>query len=291
MTKEVRQALRVCPQEIRACLERFPQISALEEIRLRNGREIMAGCGGREYVLGGERVRSQDLEDILEAATGQAVYAAQEMLKNGFLTIAGGHRLGICGTAVYKHGELFTLKDISSIDIRIARKLHGIADACVSFLWTHPRSTLIIGAPGRGKTTLLRDMIRQCSDRFGWRIGVADERMELAACLSGVPQFDLGGHTDVLSGAEKEQAIDILVRTMNPQWIALDEITAAADIEAILRASYCGVRFLATAHAASISELKQRPLYQRLLASGVFENLMVIDADRKIQMQGRQAYA
>ena len=129
---------------------------------------------------------------------------------------------------------------------------------------------LLCGAPGSGKTTLLRDLIRQLSDRFGWRICVVDERLELAACASGVPQFRLGAHTDVLSGAPKAAGIELLLRTMNPEWIAVDEITAEADIAAIRRASYCGVRFLATAHAADRRELESRPLYRALLQDGFF---------------------
>lgn len=266
-------------------------LSELEEVRLRNGRCIGLVCAGRERPLASAPVSRSDLEEMVENASGQAVYAAQEMLKNGFLTVAGGHRLGLCGSAVYRDGRLYTIRELSSIDLRIARQIFGAAEPCVHFLWTHPRSTLILGAPASGKTTLLRDLIRQCSDRFGWRFGVVDERMELAACLNGMPQFDLGVHADVLSGVKKEQGIVMLLRSMNPQWIAVDEITAPEDVAAMIQASYCGVRFLATAHAASPDELKERPLYRMLMESGMFENQIVIGAGRKIQMHGREKLA
>ena len=132
---------------------------------------------------------------------------------------------------------------------------------------------------------LLRDLIRQLSDRFGWRICVVDERLELAACASGVPQFRLGAHTDVLSGAPKAAGIELLLRTMNPEWIAVDEITAEADIAAIRRASYCGVRFLATAHAADRRELESRPLYRALLQDGFFRMAAFLLPDRSVRIE------
>ncbi len=232
--------------------------------------------------MGTYYVEKNCLESILGRASGQAVYSVQEMLKHCFLTLPGGHRLGICGTAVYRNGEIFTVKEISSMNLRIAKQFFGIADRCADYLWTRPFSALIIGPPGGGKTTLLRDLIRQLSNRFAWRICVADERMELAACHNGLPQFDLGVHTDILSGTRKAESVEILTRTMNPQWIALDEITSEEDVQAVLRASYCGVRFLATAHALSRGELMVRPVYRELLQSKVFQNLFVLRPDRQV---------
>ena len=167
----------------------------------------------------------------------------------------------------------------------IARQPDGVADRLRDALWARPQSVLLCGAPGSGKTTLLRDLIRQLSDRFGWRICVVDERLELAACASGVPQFRLGARTDVLSGAPKAAGIELLLRTMNPEWIAVDEITAEADIAAIRRASYCGVRFLATAHAADRRELESRPLYRALLEDGFFRMAAFLLPDRSVRIE------
>ena len=272
MTEEVRQALRICPPGLRQAIDRLPDAGAMEELRLRCGQPPACRIAGKERALPLAPVTPELLRGILEQATQRSAYAMQEMTRCGFVTLPGGHRLGICGTAVVQNGTITALREPSSLNLRIARQPDGIADRLRDTLWARPQSVLLCGAPGSGKTTLLRDLIRQLSDRFGWRICVVDERLELAACASGVPQFRLGAHTDVLSGAPKAAGIELLLRTMNPEWIAVDEITAEADIAAIRRASYCGVRFLATAHAADRRELESRPLYRRAAAGRLFSH-------------------
>lgn len=281
----VSEALAVCPPGVRAAVDRLAMRERIEELRFRTGRPVAVRCGEKEMILPGAVADSAMLGEILSCATGQALYAAQEMLKNGFVTIPGGHRLGVCGTGIYQYGAIKTLREISSLNLRVARQIRGAANDAADALWTHPVSTLVLGAPGSGKTTLLRDLVRQCSDRFGWPMCVADERMELAACRGGAAQFDLGAHTDVLSGIAKGAAIEMLLRSMNPRWIAVDEISAEADVEALVRASYCGVRFLATVHAASFDELDKRPVYRRLMQSQSFETLLLLSAGRRLTIR------
>ena len=285
MTEEVRQALRICPLGLRQAIDRLPDAGAMEELRLRCGQPPACRIAGKERALPLAPVTPELLRGMLEQATQRSAYAMQEMTRCGFVTLPGGHRLGICGTAVVQNGTITALREPSSLNLRIARQPDGIADRLRDALWARPQSVLLCGAPGSGKTTLLRDLIRQLSDRFGWRICVVDERLELAACASGVPQFRLGAHTDVLSGAPKAAGIELLLRTMNPEWIAVDEITAEADIAAIRRASYCGVRFLATAHAADRRELESRPLYRALLQDGFFRMVAFLLPDRSVRIE------
>ncbi len=256
----------------------------IEEIRLYKGQSIQL-CFRHKIEILPLIADEELLQTVLDRSTQRSPYAVREMLRRGFLILPGGHRMGICGTGVYGQRELFSLRDISSVNIRIAKAVLGFGTPVADTLWCHPGSALCIGPPGRGKTTLLRDAIRQLSSRFGERIALIDERLEVAACLDGRPQFDLGPTTDVLSAVKKVEGIHMLTRSMNPSRIALDEITAEEDVEAMIRSSYCGVRFLATAHGDDLSDLYRRPIYRRLMESGIFDYVFVIGSDRRVRKE------
>ena len=281
-----RQAAALLPPHLRRPVERLDGTSQarVEELRLRAGRPLTLVCPeGERTVPGAEApVRSMDLSLVLEIATQASAHTALERVRNGFFTVRGGHRIGICGSGVVRDGEVRNLRQLSSLAIRVAREVPGLSAAVLDRLWSGGvlQSTLLLSPPGGGKTTLLRDLIRAVSDGEGGpalRVGVADERGELAGMYQGEPQFSIGRQTDVLDGCPKGPALLMLLRGMNPQVLAADEITAPEDAAALEMAANCGVSLLCTAHAGSLEELKARPLYRRLLDEGLFRRLAIIE--------------
>jgi stage III sporulation protein AA len=244
--------------------------AAVEEIRLRAGRSmtVLLPEGERELDV---TVEAAELETLCDLATEFSRYAAAETLREGFVSVRGGFRIGLCGTAVMKDGINTNLKNLSSASIRVARACTGIADALLPQLLREGQfqSTLILSPPGGGKTTLLRDMVRGLSDS-GQRTALIDERGEVAVMYQGEPQMDVGAHTDVLDACPKAVGIPMVLRGMNPQIIAVDEITRLQDLQAMTLAAGCGVALLATIHAADTEELLQKPLYRQLLEERVF---------------------
>jgi len=279
------------PEDIRAALLKLaPERRAMvEEIRLRVGKPLSLTLGGTEKRLSSNgrleeggylTVDPGHLSRLVETASKNSVYSAQESIAEGYVTLPGGHRVGLCGSVVTRDGQPSYMRNISSASIRIAREVGGAAGGIFDDLRKGGfASTLIISPPGCGKTTLLRDLIRKLSES-GMRLGVADERGEIAACCDGAPQFDLGPRTDVIDRCEKARGITMLLKNMSPEVIAVDEITAEEDIRAMQTASYCGVHLLATAHADGVSDLKSRPLYRRLLSLGVFKRLVTIRLEK-----------
>ena len=279
------KALGLLPRRLLTECSDIPSSEA-EEFRLRAGRRATLLIGGTETPISSVPVDTGDIEYVIERATNASVHTAQSSIAKGFINCSGGIRIGLCGTGIIDKDKVTGMRGISSLAIRIPHEIRGCGQAAIDKVKADTvGSVLILSPPGYGKTTFLRECIRQLSDS-GKRVSVADERGELAAVHRGVPQFDLGKASDIMSDVPKAQAVMMLLRAMNPQIIAMDEISSPEDVEAAEAASGCGVRLIATAHAAEKSELYRRPVYKRLLELGVFKNTVVIE-----NRCGRRSYS
>lgn len=280
--EEFEQAAAVLPPELRRWAMALPlkERERAEELRLRCGWPMTAVLPEGEVPLTQRAIVPGDLELLLEIASRASVHAVLPQIREGYLTVAGGHRVGLCGTAVMEGGQVRTIRGLSCAAVRIARQVPGAARSILPELMEGKTlcSTLIAAPPGLGKTTLLRDLVRCVSEGEGiapMRVGLADERGEVAALYGGVPQLQVGRRTDVVEGCPKAAGAILLLRAMNPQVLALDEITAPQDVSALLTAAGCGSVLLATAHGEE-GHLERRPLYRRLMKEGVFQRMVTI---------------
>ena len=272
------------------CQMEFPM---LQEIRLRIDAPLLVRYAGEEYFVDQEGgltrdeenaflVRSREIRETMEYISNYSMYAFEEEFKRGYITIRGGHRIGVAGKMIWEREDAKNMKHISFLNIRIAHQVIGCSDEVFPYLIENQEfcNTLIILPPCCGKTTLLRDLIRQLSEGThfcrGLTVGVVDERSELGACYQGKPQNDLGCRTDVLDACPKTEGMMMLVRSMAPQVIAVDEIGSAGDVEAMEYVMNCGVRLLATVHGNSIEDIINKPLLGRLVKECFFKRYIVL---------------
>lgn len=290
------EILRIFPDYMRQLWREVAgRTSQLQEIRLRSGREVIIVMNGDERYLSSKgqvisdirsavRVTEQDMEAILNHICDYSVYAFCDEIRQGFLTIPGGHRVGMAGQVILEeNGTIRNMKHIRYMNIRISHEIKGAADLVMPYLYENRQllNTLLISPPGCGKTTLLRDMIRQIADgnRYsrGMNVAVVDERSEIAGCYMGCPQNDLGVRTDVLDACPKVAGMMMLLRSMAPQVVAVDELGSEEDIRAVSQVMQCGSRMLATVHGESLQEIREKEFLKDLVRRQVFGRYVMLE--------------
>ena len=292
--KEILEAL---PLHLREFLKKLPStvLRDMEEIRLRANQPLIFYACGKDFSVDekgsitsdlskGYIVKIEDIEKAYQLITNYSVYAVEEEIRNGFITLKGGHRVGICGKVVLQGSNVYTIKNISGLNIRISKEKIGVSDRIMRYFIDSEKmfyNTLIVSPPQCGKTTLLRDMIRNLSNGMtnlgipGFKVGVVDERSEIAACFFGEPRNDVGIRTDVLDACPKSQGIFLLIRSMSPDIIATDEIGKAEDADALMEGANAGVKVIATMHGSDIEDLYKK-IELKKLHSNYFERIIVL---------------
>ena len=295
MSNKKEQIFRILPERLKRMVDQVMMQEHLDfeqvtEICIRVGKPVCVYLGGKEvrvnYTAGRE-----ELKEIVNYMSRYSPYAFEEEMRKGFLTIEGGHRVGMAGKAITEQDRVRNLRYVSSVHIRAAHEVKGCANKVFPYIANQKElcHTMIISPPGCGKTTLLRDIIRQASDGCragpgetwipGISVGVVDERSELGACYEGCPQNDVGARTDVLDCCPKSQGMMMLVRSMSPDLIAVDEIGGEEDARAVEYAGSCGCALAASAHGGSLEEIWEKPGLKRLAEEGFFKRFILLDKE------------
>lgn len=295
-----KQFIQLFPESIQSLLSKTDiPMKDLQEIRMRINQPMIFILNGKETFLSEKGILTKELDqayllrkrelcETIEHVSSYSRYAFEDEIRQGFLTISGGHRVGLAGRVTVENGKIKTIHYISFLNIRFTHEVKGCADEIMPFLYEERNlyHTMIISPPGCGKTTLLRDIVRQISDGNamgeGKMVGVVDERSEIAGSYMGTPQNDVGIRTDVLDNCPKAEGMFMLIRSMSPKVIAVDEIGSAEDVKAMETACYCGCKLIATVHGNSLEDIQRKSIFQNLLKQKIFERFIVLSAKKRV---------
>ena len=268
---------RIFPSKLLEEIGGYIKRPNLQEIRIKEGKPCILILEGREVIIK-YITKREDIKYILQRVSNYSLYAFEEDIKQGFITIKGGHRIGLAGECVMEDGKIKTIRNISSLNIRICREIIGCSNKAIEHLVKNGRvlNTLIISPPKCGKTTILRDIARKLSGD-GKKVSVIDERSEIAACYLGVPQMNLGIRTDVLDNCLKSEGMIMAIRSLSPEVIICDEIGSIKDIEALVMAFNSGINIVVTLHGYSIDDFFNRKVFSELIENYILDRIVVLN--------------
>jgi len=275
----------ILPQSIKNIIEKIKELEKLQEIRIKINKPILIYADNKEIVTN-YIVTKEELKTIIQRISNYSIYAFEEEIKQGYITIKGGHRVGLCGSCVIDNNKIRTIKNIASLNIRICREIAGCSKQVMPYIIEDNRilNTILISPPKCGKTTLLRDISKNISNGMkvanlsfvGKKVCIIDERSEIGGCYNGIPQMDVGLRTDILDNCLKSEGIMMAIRSMAPEVIVCDEIGTDKDMESVLMAMNSGVNLITTIHGAGVEDLYKRPVFKEILENQVFQRAIVL---------------
>lgn len=285
----IKDILDVLPQNIRNIITKVKELERLQEIRLKVNKPLILELGEKE-IIEDYKVSCEDINNILKRMSNYSIYSIEDEMKQGYITIKGGHRVGICGNCIIENNIVKTIKNVSSLNIRICREIIGCSDKIMPRILkdNNVLNTIIISPPKCGKTTLIRDITRNISNGInssglkGKNVCVIDERSEICASSNGIPQLNVGIRTDVMDNCPKSQGIMMAIRSMAPDVIVCDEIGTYEDVKSILSALNCGVNLITTIHGFGIEDLKSRDVFKDVINNRIFQKAIVLSCRKGI---------
>lgn len=280
---EYDEIYKILPKEISNIVKQYLQEDAVQEIRIKSGKPVILNLSYGEKVLD-YRTTIEDLKFMMAKVSNYSLYAFEEEIKQGYITLKGGHRVGLAGECVISNGEVRTIKNISSLNIRICREVIGSSNKVMSLITNNNRvyNTLIVSPPKCGKTTILRDIAKNISNGMykinlvGKKVTIVDERSEIAACYNGVPQMNVGIRTDILDNCLKTSGMIMAIRSLSPEVLVCDEIGTRGDLEALNMAFNSGVNVIVTVHGYDVEDVYGRAVFKDLIDNCILERIILL---------------